>query len=88
MRFVARGETEIVNGELVGEICVESRTGAALDCSALNSDPRPLGTLVFDAATRASQSSGGGVGADGSLADVPLEELLAEIERRVNAAGG
>ncbi len=82
VRFVARSETEIVNGELVGEICVESRTGAALDCSPLNEDPRPLGTLVF-----ASSSSGGSPGVDGeptALQDVPLEDLLAEIERRVN----
>ncbi len=82
VRFVARSETKIANGELVGEICVESRTGVALDCSPLTADPRPLGTLVFDAAGRSGVVST----EDGevSLRDVPLDDLLAEIERRVN----
>ncbi len=82
VRFVARSETVIANGELVGEICVESRTGVALDCSPLTADPRPLGTLVFDATGRTAAATT----ADGeiSLQEVPLEDLLAEIERRVN----
>ena len=83
VRFVARSETEIVSGELVGEICVESRTGAALNCSPLNADPRPLGTLVFDNSTRSTTTTGDSGDAT-SLQDVPLEDLLAEIERRVN----
>ena len=83
VRFVARSETEIIDGELVGEICVESRTGADLDCSQLNADPRPLGTLVFDAASRAPTNTDE-LGEGTSLQDVPLEDLLAEIERRVN----
>jgi hypothetical protein len=83
VRFVARSETVIVNGELVGEICVESRTGAALDCSPLNDDPRPLGTLVFNNSARPSDPDAP-VGDFGSLQEVPLEDLLAEIERRVN----
>ena len=85
VRFVARSETEIRNGELVGEICVESRTGADLDCSPLDDDPRPLGTLVFASSSGAGdETSSGSTGDGGSLRDVPLTELLAEIERRVN----
>ena len=81
VRFVARSETRVASGELIGEICVESRTGSDLDCSQLRDDPRPLGTLV---------RAGGGIASDGepgefdSLQDVPLEALLDEIERRIN----
>lgn len=81
VRFVARSETNIASGELTGEICVESRTGLDLDCSQLREDPRPLGTLVRANGAPGSQSDDAPVG---SLQDVPLEDLLAEIERRVN----
>jgi len=81
VRFVARSETRIASGELSGEICVESRTGADLDCSQLREDPRPLGTLVRANGTVASNVEDEEFG---SLQDVPLDALLEEIERRVN----
>ena len=81
VRFVARSETSIASGELTGEICVESRTGLDLDCSQLRSDPRPLGTLVRNSVV---PTDGGEAVEFGSLSEVPLDALLAEIERRVN----
>ena len=59
-----------------------SRTGLDLDCSQLREDPRPLGTLVR--ASGAAAGTNDGDDSDfSSLQDVPLDDLLAEIERRI-----
>jgi hypothetical protein len=81
VRFTAIAATEVSSGRPVGEICVFNRTGRQVDCTNLDGDARPLGTLI----SRSTPTTGGQGAQEftGDLRDVPTAALLAELERRL-----